>query len=367
MTGVVRFGVGEAVPWFKAHSLNGPKDYSFDIAAGRPVLLLFFGTAGHPMAKPAIDAVKAKRDWFNDVDASFYGVTIDPADVAEGRIALDLPGIRYFLDYDGAVSRMFGAVNDSGDYHAFWLLLDRSLRVVAQYTLSNHEGAMAGLRTLIDAGAAPDWAPVVMVPNVLEPEFCRMLIGLYEANGGTESGVMRDIGGNTKLVLDPAFKVRRDYNIASPPVVEQLMARLRRRLMPMIKRSFQFDATRVERLLIGCYDEADGGHFRAHRDDTVAGTAHRRFAVTINLNTEEYEGGDLRFPEFGSRTYRAPTGGAVVFSCSLMHQAMPVTRGRRFALLPFLYDEAAEEVRQRNMHLIDLDPLRLNSQAPRAN
>lgn len=367
MTAVVRFGIGDAVPWFKAHSLNGPKDYSFDIAAGRPVLLGFLGSAGHPMAAPAIAAIKANRALFDDVNAAFYGVTIDRSDVSEQRIAMELPGIRYFLDFDGAVSRQFGAVTEGGEYHAFWLLLDRSLRVVAQYTLSDHAGALAGLRALIDAGPAPDWAPVVMVPNILEPDFCRMLIGLYEADGGTESGVMRDIGGNTKLVLDPAFKVRRDYHIASAPIVEQLMARLRRRLMPMVKRSFQFDATRVERLLIGCYDEADGGHFRPHRDDTVAGTAHRRFAVTINLNADDYEGGDLRFPEFGPRTYRAPTGGAVVFSCSLMHQAMPVTKGRRFALLPFLYDEAAEEVRQRNMHLIDLDPLRVNSQAPRAN
>ena len=36
----------------------------------------------------------------------------------------------------------------------------------------------------------------------------------------------------------------------------------------------------------------------------------RRFAVTINLNSEEYEGGDLMFPEFGRAVYRAPTGGA---------------------------------------------------------
>jgi hypothetical protein len=50
--------------------------------------------------------------------------------------------------------------------------------------------------------------------------------------------------------------------------------------------------------------------------------------VTINLNAEEYDGGDLRLPEFGRQAYRAPTGGAVVFSCSLLHEALPVTRAR---------------------------------------
>jgi predicted 2-oxoglutarate/Fe(II)-dependent dioxygenase YbiX len=104
----------------------------------------------------------------------------------------------------------------------------------------------------------------------------------------------------------------------------------------------------MERYLVACYDAAHGGHFRAHRDNTTKGTAHRRFAVTINLNADEFGGGELRFPEFGPRSYRAPTGGAVVFSCSLLHEALPVTSGRRYAFLPFLYDEAAARVRVAN-------------------
>ena len=91
------------------------------------------------------------------------------------------------------------------------------------------------------------------------------------------------------------------------------------------------------------------GHFRPHRDNTTFGTAHRRFAVTINLNAEEYEGGNLCFPEFGQRTYRAPTGGAIVFSCSLLHEALPVTSGKRYAFLPFLYDEAGKKIRDANL------------------
>ena len=71
-----------------------------------------------------------------------------------------------------------------------------------------------------------------------------------------------------------------------------------------------------------------------HRDNTTRGTAHRRFAVTINLNDGPWEGGDLRFPEYGPQTYRAPTGGAVVFSCSLLHECTPVTRGERYCFLP---------------------------------
>ena len=127
----------------------------------------------------------------------------------------------------------------------------------------------------------------------------------------------------------------------------------RGRLAPEIERAFAFAPTRMERYIVACYDSGPGGFFKPHRDNTTNATAHRRFAVTINLNAGEYDGGDLRFPEFGARTYRAPTGGAVVFSCSLLHEATPVTRGKRYAFLPFLYDDAAAAERAKRNQFLD--------------
>ena len=100
---------------------------------------------------------------------------------------------------------------------------------------------------------------------------------------------------------------------------------------------------------MSCYDATTGGHFRPHRDDTTRGSAHRRFAISINLNAEEYEGGLLPVPRVWSHDVpRTPPAGAVVFSCSLMHEVMPVTRGRRFAFLPFVFDAAAARIREAN-------------------
>jgi predicted 2-oxoglutarate/Fe(II)-dependent dioxygenase YbiX len=70
-------------------------------------------------------------------------------------------------------------------------------------------------------------------------------------------------------------------------------------------------------------------------------------AVNINLN-DDYEGGELSFPEYGPRRFKPPMGYAVVFSCSLMHAVARLTRGRRYAFLPFLYDEAAAKIREQN-------------------
>jgi predicted 2-oxoglutarate/Fe(II)-dependent dioxygenase YbiX len=188
---------------------------------------------------------------------------------------------------------------------------------------------------------------VLRVADVLEPDFCRELIRLYEENGGEDSGFMRDVDGKTVGIIDHSFKQRRDFNIEDEKLRRGLAVRLNRRLVPAVRKAFQFEATRMERYMVACY-EADAGHFKPHRDNTTKGTAHRKFAVSINLNAGEYEGGDLRFPEFGKRTYRPPTGGAIVFSCSLLHEATPVTSGRRYAFLPFLYDEEGARIREAN-------------------
>ena len=37
-----------------------------------------------------------------------------------------------------------------------------------------------------------------------------------------------------------------------------------------------------------------------------------------------------------------------MFSCSLLHQVSPVTSGKRYAFLPFLYDDAAARLREAN-------------------
>ena len=41
-----------------------------------------------------------------------------------------------------------------------------------------------------------------------------------------------------------------------------------------------------------------------------------------------------------------------VFSCSLLHEATRVTRGVRYATLPFLYDEAAAKLREEGQRFL---------------
>jgi hypothetical protein len=169
-------------------------------------------------------------------------------------------------------------------------------------------------------------APALVVPRVFEPGFCRQLIEYYNARGGHESGFMRDLNGKTVEIVDYNHKRRRDEEIVDQTLRRECMIRIHDRLVPEIRKAYQFEATRIERYVVACYEAETGGHFRTHRDNTTLGTAHRRFAVSLHLNPDEYDGGRLRFPEFGQQLYTAPIG-AVVFSCSLLHEATPVTRG----------------------------------------
>ena len=349
------FDFGEAVPTFQAPALSGNPGYAFDSAAGRLIVVLFLGSGGWGPGSAALALLAREAQLFDDDNAAFFGVTIDPDDAALGRIAQRIPGIRWLLDYDGGVSRLYGAAVEHGGqagYAPYWLLLDSTMRVVAQAPLDQGERILALLGDMIAAGHEQTNAPILTVPRVLEPGLCRELIRLYDRNGGADSGFMRTRDGKTVAIIDHSFKRRSDYAIADPALRSLLLERITRRLIPQIERAFQYKPTRMERWMVACYDSKPGGFFRPHRDNTTAGTAHRAFACTINLNTEDYEGGDLRFPEYGRRTYRAPTGGAVVFSCSLLHEAMPVTRGRRYAFLPFFYDEAMARLRECNQGLL---------------
>jgi hypothetical protein len=281
-------------------------------------------------------------------------------------VADSYPGYRFFWDFDLAVSRLYGAVaTDAAPEHQppsrrFWIVLDPTLRVLQVIPFQKDQRDIAALLSCLESLPPPArfagselQAPVIVLPNVFEPGLCKTLIELYETNGGRESGFMREVNGKTVTVTDRGHKRRRDYDIEDPDLISQLQARFVRRVIPEIAKVHQFRVTRMERYIVACYSAEDGGHFRAHRDNTTKGTAHRRFAVSVNLN-EDFDGGEVSFPEYGPRSFKPPTGGAVVFSCSLLHAVSKVMRGRRYAFLPFLYDDAAAKIRElNNRHLGD--------------
>jgi peroxiredoxin/predicted 2-oxoglutarate/Fe(II)-dependent dioxygenase YbiX len=356
---------GDPAPWFYQRTTHNP-NFAFDSIAGRYIVLCFFVTAGDPGGRRALAAVRTHRRLFDDESMSFFGISMDPADEEIRGLRDIIPGIRFFWDFDGAVSRMYGAIPREaapGDTDVparrFWLVLDPTMRVMKVAHFGPDGAEIAAIFDFLQALPPPErfsgiklQAPVLYLPNVFEAEFCRHLVDLYEANGGEESGFMRDIGGKTVGLTDYVHKRRKDYRIEDEALIRQAQARIRRRVVPEIAKAHQFHVTRMERNIVACYAAEDGGHFRPHRDNTTRGTAHRRFAVSINLNSD-FDGGEISFPEYGPRSFKPPPGTAVVFSCSLLHAVSRVTRGWRYAFLPFLYDDAAARIRSENQTFLD--------------
>jgi predicted 2-oxoglutarate/Fe(II)-dependent dioxygenase YbiX/peroxiredoxin len=356
---VTPLSIGEPAPWFRARTAGNPR-FAFSSMAGRYVVLCFLGSVSQAQSAQLLSAMAQHRNVFNNMQVATFAVFDSPHDEDTARAHAALEDKRIFWDFDRALGRQFGVYADSGVARKLIYVMDVRLRVLG--VLSLDDGADQCITRLLDqlpklaaAGHSASegmHAPVLVVPRVFSPSLCRRLIDRYEQHGGQASGFMRDVDGKTVLVSDAAHKRRRDYMVQDTELQHACLRSMAQRLLPQVNNAFQFQATRLERHLVACYDAQEQGHFRRHRDNTTPGTAHRRFAVSLFLNTGEYEGGALHFPEYGPKLFSAPPGGAVVFSCSLLHEAAPVTRGKRYMYLPFLFDDAAAQVLERNRHTL---------------
>src|SRR5215210_781575 len=105
MAKYIKLESGDPAPNFKQRSFSNP-DYAFDTAAGRYLVLCFFGNASEAHSQSALTAVLSRRKFFNDTNACFFGVSNDPTDESENRVADSFPGYRYFWDFDGLIGKL---------------------------------------------------------------------------------------------------------------------------------------------------------------------------------------------------------------------------------------------------------------------
>lgn len=243
-------------------------------------------------------------------------------------------GLSWLVDPTGELRSAAGAAGPVG------VVVDANGRLAAIVPTPALD-VVVSLATTLYAASAPtvvlNQAPVLMLDRVLEPTLCSALVDHWQQGNKLVDGVASVVAANR---ADADIKRRADVPLDDKQLFVLVRDSLVRRLMPAILQAFHSRIVQIEMPRIGCYDVSSGGWFRRHRDNTTPYTAHRQFALSLNLNADtEYDGGQVRFPEYGRQLYRPVAGGAMVFSCSLLHEAMPVTRGRRFGLFTFLHDE----------------------------
>jgi peroxiredoxin/predicted 2-oxoglutarate/Fe(II)-dependent dioxygenase YbiX len=324
--------------------------------AGRPIVLVFYATDEVPACIDIACAFRDRASEFKAIGAKIFAIGVDdPAARSQFATKYELP-FQLLSDLDASTSKQYGVCYQDREGNAIFarlaFLLDINQKILKIYKLNDlrspADEILADIRNLCRLPEPQQiymQAPILLISNILSAEECRKLIEIWETKGHSDSGFMARDGDKTVGYLDPKHKIRSDHFLADGPEKNYLDRVIQTRIFPEIKKAFDYTASRREEYKIACYDSSRGGYFRAHRDNTTGGTAHRKFAMTLNLNAEEYEGGYLRFPEYGPHLYKPITGSAVIFSCSLLHEATDVTAGRRFALLSFFYGETEAAIR----------------------
>lgn len=300
------FFVGEASTTALAASIELIKS-DFDMSAGRPLVVT-------PLVPD--DTLRVAK-----AAGIEFPVLSDPDAAMMTAIAGGKPSRSYAAAVFDRNARLLAAGVDD----VFAVLLGRAVEMCRSQS------------GLYEAGLVQTQAPVLLIPRILEPAECDHLIEFWSAGEKPRNEISSGKLGQS--VAGASAEVKRRADVLVPqddnPTNNLIRTRVARRVVPEMSKAFNFDARAYDIGRIGCYDSSDSGFFRPHRDILSDNAENpRKFALSLNLN-DSYTGGALRFPEYGEHTYSPPKGAGVVFSCSLLHEALPVETGERFGLFLF--------------------------------
>ncbi|AQS85238.1 hypothetical protein A0U92_11095 [Acetobacter aceti] len=326
---------GDPAPLFLQKANTDWGRYSFDMAAGRYSLLIFTPSLQTLPSAFATESFRKLGEKRKNGTLEIFCVTGDCQEGGNDGPDFPADGSIILVDNDETVHRLYNVDRKQ----VLWVLVDPMLRI--KQVLPDSPDVAELLNQWLDH--APRFQngpiPALMLDGVLEPQFCQALISYYKSQPQNFSGILtRNSEGAAIQTISQSFKRRHDCVLRDETLVRGLQARIIRRVVPEIRKSFQCTVTGMDRMIVGCYDAAELGGFGPHRDNTVKGAFHRLFAISLNLNND-FRGGDLVFPEFSDQGFCPPAGGALIFSSALMHAVRPVTEGKRYACLPFAFNE----------------------------
>jgi predicted 2-oxoglutarate/Fe(II)-dependent dioxygenase YbiX len=318
--------------------------YSLETQAGKPAAVVLAGSLPPSATAPIVGALRQRAADFAHCEADVLLLIDAQGPHAQDYVADPPQGLQAVY----CLPEVFHAWGfDSSE--PMIVVTDRNMRVIAVVEGDNEKTLVEA--ALFNIAAAPAEAqrdvllpaPVLLLPNIFSADFCRALIDHFESSAHIAGGMASiDASGNAIHKIDEGKKKREDYVLPPDnPLGASVLDALSRICAPEMKKAFQCDISHIDRMIIACYDDT-GGYFRRHRDNAAESVAFRQFALSINLNSEAYEGGYLLFPEYNSHRYKPERGAGIAFSASLLHEATPVIKGRRYVLLTFLHNAEGE-------------------------
>ena len=311
--------------------------------AGHPVVVCLFRRTGHSSIAQELDKLRDLYPRFVEADSIVIGLSQQPP---EANAALATQRKLPFEIWADATGALLDHLELPRDERALAVaVIEPNGRLDAVFRPGNARPAMQAVtlaRKLYEA-TRPELiraqAPVLLVPNVFDTAMCRRLIEVWDKGRKRINEVaVQGVGDPTyESAAREGIKRRADVLIEeSEPLNIEIRNLFLARLVPEMAKAFHAPIKAYQTLRIGCYDASNQGAFGPHRDEVGDPKDPRLFACSINLN-DEYTGCELNFPEYGRQVYRPEAGGAVVFSCNLLHEVYPCRAGRRFALLTFFH------------------------------
>jgi len=341
---------GDFMPFFYAMDTNDA-DRAIELYGGKHVMLTFLPTNN-------FDALKTFFTELNRQTAQAkpeaWQIFVLNDTVANLKLLRERLGITHLLwaDPGSKIAQSLGLCRAGEATQPVAFVLNTNLQIMHVHAGKDPANLAAALVQDCNAeqqkhrekNASPvvlsELPPALIVPNVLSPELCRKCIESFHS-GHTFQGT---VGASKATGYRPDTKKRVDH-IAHGKLLEELDDKLSRSFFPEIRKIFGCEITHRELYKIGLYTGEQKGFFKQHRDNFDEPLGYRRIASTIHLS-DDYEGGGLRFPEYGSNIYRPTLGSGIAFSCSTLHEALPVTKGERFVLVGFFHGEQDEAYRR---------------------
>jgi predicted 2-oxoglutarate/Fe(II)-dependent dioxygenase YbiX/peroxiredoxin len=333
---------GDRAPNFVLPDQNGKFTMFYDEVRGRPVVLLLTGAFHPPILPSPLLAFEAAAEQFDSAGIDVFCITQAKPEAVKAMSTK----LHVWADAERKIGEAYlnqlGAGEALSGGNVVALMLDANQRLLKMVTSKSGDMAREVLE-FYAARPAPAAAqvrkanaPVLVMPDLLDPPMCRALIEFFEKGNVQEGSVGSVLAGQEVERIHHERKKRLDCKVEDPAMLRTLSNVIGRRVAPELGKAFNFQGFAFDRFVVCRYAADREDRFRTHRDNVSPETADRRFAMTLNLNGDEYEGGELVFPEYGPDRYKPGNGGAVIFGCSLLHEALPVTKGVRFALLTFL-------------------------------
>jgi hypothetical protein len=334
--------VGDPAPTFILADSEGtqwsPLDYD---VAGKPVLILF-ETDGVAAAAPGLAEILSPTGPLAGKPLTIFHIA--PGAPPAGPVP-EFPGYSYHRlgDIDGGTFNAYGLAPSRGAALVA-VALDPNCRIAGIAAAAPGDSPAGEIAECVEAlaneraeGPGSPHAPVLIIPRLLDDAECRRCIDLWQEYDTAHQGAGHsEIAEGCETFLNE-YGAMRQYLVEDREPQAWLDSIIAPRVTHEIGKAFETRATKRETYALIRYDADDKGHVRPHRDCGNPETGHRRFTVSVMLNGGDYQGGELRFREYSEELYQLPRGFAVVWSCALLHEVMPVTAGVRYSLAVHLY------------------------------